>query len=125
MNNWLESPWAAQAKRAEPAAKKAKKASSQLQTKPTWPRKKVVAAHIADMVASRMHGGLALQNGGVDDRLALDERFQRIENNQGNLVELAVAEYITKNEDSVRIGMTKRSSPKLKKPTPSGTTGTS
>ena len=61
---------------------------------------------LARLVATRLHDARALQNGGVGDQLG--DRLQRIENSQGRLVELAVAEYIRQNEDSVRAAAVKK-----------------
>ncbi len=57
---------------------------------------------LARLVAKRLPDTRALQNGGVGDQLQLSDRLQRIEDGQGRLVELAVAEYIKQNEGSVR-----------------------
>ena len=113
--NWLESLWSANAKCAEPAAKKAKKDSTvqpqetaaaplQLQPQPSGSWSSAGAAPLfataappnwndfASMVASHMRSAdrPALQNGGVGDQLG--DRLQRIEDSQGRLVGLAVAE---------------------------------
>ena len=58
------------------------------------------------LVAARLPGTNALQNGGFGDQLS--DRLQRIENSQGRLVELAVAEYIKQNEESVRAAAVKK-----------------
>ena len=55
---------------------------------------------LARLVAARLPDTRALQNGGVGDQLS--DRLQRIEDGQGRLVELAIAEYIKQNEGSVR-----------------------
>jgi len=63
-----------------------------------------VASHL------RTPDARALQNGGVGDQLpkALDDKLRRIEDNQGRLIELAVAEYSKENAASVRAAAVKK-----------------
>ena len=92
---WLEKDWHCGPKRTAPTAR-AGAENATLNGQPSTKKRRNEGAPCAQLQP----------NGGVGDQLG--DRLQHIENSQGRLVEVAVAEYIRQNEDSVRAAAVKK-----------------